>query len=144
PLVDELERRRGEVDLSSLYSITSGGAVWSVGIRDRMLAVKPDLVLRDNFGASETGNDGAFDVDADGNLRMAPSPNLTLVGEDLEEIAPGSDEIGYIARVGNVPLCYYGDEDKTARTFPTRSDGTRLAILGDMGRIEADGAIVFL
>ncbi len=144
PLVDELERRRGEVDLSSLYSITSGGAVWSVGIRDRMLAIKPELVLRDNFGASETGNDGAFDVDADGNLRMAPSPNLTLVDEDLEEIAPGSDEIGYIARVGNVPLGYYGDEEKTARTFPTRSDGTRLAILGDMGRIDADGAIVFL
>lgn len=144
PLVDEMERRKGDVDLSSLFSITSGGAVWSVGVRDRMLAVKPDLLLRDNFGASETGNDGAFTVDEDGNLRMAPSPNMILVDEGLGEIAPGSDEVGYIARVGNVPLGYYGDEDKTARTFPTRADGVRLAVLGDMGRVEADGTIVFL
>ncbi len=144
PLVDEMERRAGEVDYSSLYSITSGGAVWSVGVRERMAALKPDLVLRDNFGASETGNDGAFTVDDDGNLRMAPSPNLTLVDEALQPIAPGSDEVGWIARVGNVPLGYYNDPDKSARTFPQLPDGTRLAVLGDMGRIEADGTIVFL
>lgn len=144
PLVDEMERRQGEVDLSSLFSITSGGAIWSVSVRDRMLAVKPDLLLRDNFGASESGNDGAFTIDADGNLRMPPSPNMVLVDERLEAITPGSDDIGYIARIGNVPLGYYGDEEKTARTFPTRADGVRLSILGDMGRVEADGTIVFL
>ncbi|WP_430335531.1 acyl-CoA synthetase [Rhodococcus sp. ACT016] len=144
PLVDEMERRNGEVDLSSLFSITSGGAIWSVGVRERMLAVKPELLLRDNFGASESGNDGAFTVDEDGNLRMPPSPNMVLVDESLEEIAPGTDQIGYIARIGNVPLGYYKDEDKTARTFPTRADGTRISILGDMGRVEADGTIVFL
>ena len=57
PLVEELERRKDEVDLSSLFSITSGGAIWSQHVRDRMLAVKPGLLLRDNFGASESGND---------------------------------------------------------------------------------------
>ncbi|MDG3013484.1 AMP-binding protein [Speluncibacter jeojiensis] len=144
PLVDEMERRQGEIDLSSLYSITNGGAIWSVSVRNRMLAVKPDLLLRDNFGASESGNDGAFSVDEQGNLRMASSPILTLVDESLEPITPGSDQIGYIARVGNVPLGYYGDEEKTARTFPTRADGTRLSVLGDMGRIETDGTLVFL
>ncbi|NLU83410.1 acyl-CoA synthetase [Rhodococcus sp. HNM0569] len=144
PLVDEMERRKGDVDLSSLYSITSGGAVWSVGVRERMLAVKPELLLRDNFGASESGNDGAFDIDADGNLRMPASPNLVLVNERLDPIPPGSDEIGYIARVGNIPLGYYNDPDKTARTFPTREDGTRVSILGDMGTVEEDGTIVFL
>ncbi|RVW00879.1 acyl-CoA synthetase [Rhodococcus spongiicola] len=144
PLVDEMERRKSEVDFSSLYSITSGGAIWSVGVRERMLAVKSDLVLRDNFGASESGNDGSFTVDQDGNLRMPPSPNMVLVDETLNEIEPGSDEIGYIARIGNVPLGYYKDAEKTARTFPTRADGTRLSVLGDMGRVEADGTIVFL
>ncbi|MCK8670924.1 AMP-binding protein [Rhodococcus sp. HM1] len=144
PLVDEMERRKGEVDYSSLFSITSGGAIWSTSVRDRMLAVKPDLLLRDNFGASESGNDGAFDVDEAGNLRMPPSPNMILVDERLEQIPPGSDDVGYIARIGNVPLGYYKDEEKTARTFPTRADGTRLSILGDMGRVEADGTIVFL
>ncbi|MGV9747574.1 AMP-binding protein [Rhodococcus zopfii] len=144
PLVDEMERRKGEIDFSSLFSIASGGAIWSTSVRDRMLAVKPDLLLRDNFGASESGNDGAFTVDEAGSLRMAPSPNMVLVDERLEEIPPGSDDVGYIARIGNVPLGYYKDEEKTARTFPTRADGTRLSILGDMGRVEADGTIVFL
>lgn len=144
PLVDEMERRQGEVDYSSLFSITSGGALWSTSVRDRMLAVKPDLLLRDNFGASESGNDGAFTVDEHGSLRMPPSPNMILVDERLDEIPWGSDEVGYIARIGNVPLGYYKDEEKTARTFPTRSDGTRLSVLGDMGRVEADGTIVFL
>lgn len=122
PLVDEMERRKGEVDYSSLFSITSGGAIWSTSVRDRMLAVKPDLLLRDNFGASESGNDGAFTVDEAGNLRMPPSPNMILVDERLEEIPPGSDAVGYIARIGNVPLGYYKDEEKTARTFPARAD----------------------
>ncbi|WP_305093501.1 acyl-CoA synthetase [Prescottella sp. R16] len=144
PLVDEMERRKDDVDFSSLFSITSGGAIWSVSVRERMLAVKPELLLRDNFGASESGNDGAFTVDEDGNLRMAPSPNMTLVDERLEEITPGSGDIGYIARIGNVPLGYYKDEEKTARTFPVRADGVRISVLGDMGRIEADGTIVFL
>ncbi|MFF5035957.1 AMP-binding protein [Nocardia salmonicida] len=144
PLVDEMERRQGQIDLSSLFSITSGGAIWSVRVRERMLAVKPDLLLRDNFGASESGNDGAFTVDEQGNLRMPSSSTMLLVDEDLADIAPGSDQIGYIARVGNVPLGYYKDEDKSARTFRTRVDGTRMSILGDMGRVEADGTIVFL
>ncbi|MCZ4076426.1 AMP-binding protein [Rhodococcus sp. H36-A4] len=144
PLVDEMERRKGEVDLSSLFSITSGGAIWSTSVRNRMLAVKPDLLLRDNFGASESGNDGAFTIDEVGTLRMPPSPSMTLVDESLNEIPAGSEEVGYIARIGNVPLGYYKDEEKTARTFPTRSDGTRLSVLGDMGKVEADGTIVFL
>ncbi|MCX5043717.1 AMP-binding protein [Aldersonia sp. NBC_00410] len=144
PLVDEMERRQGEVDFGSLFSITSGGALWSTSVRDRMLAVKPDLLLRDNFGASESGNDGAFTIDELGTLRMPPSPNMILVDEALNEIPPGSAEIGYIARVGNVPLGYYKDEEKTARTFPTRADGVRMSVLGDMGKIEADGSIVFL
>ncbi len=144
PLVDEMERRQDDIDFGSLYSITSGGAIWSVGVRQRMLAVKPDLLLRDNFGASETGSDGAFVVDEAGNLRMPKSRNLIVVDEELNELTPGSPEEGYIARIGNIPLGYYKDAEKSARTFPTRADGTRLAVLGDMGRVESDGAIVFL
>jgi acyl-coenzyme A synthetase/AMP-(fatty) acid ligase len=43
-----------------------------------------------------------------------------------------------------VPLGYYRDEEKSARTFPQLPDGTRVAVLGDMGLVEADGTIVFL
>lgn len=144
PLVDELERRKGEVDLSSLFSITSGGAIWSQHVRERMVAVKPDLVLRDNFGASESGNDGEIVMDDDGNLRVPPTDKMMVVDESLTEIVPGSGDVGYIARIGNVPLGYYKDEAKSAKTFPTLPDGRRISILGDMGTVEADGTIVFL
>ncbi|MAU82740.1 MAG: acyl-CoA synthetase [Gordonia sp.] len=144
PLVEEFERRQGEVDLSSLFSVTSGGAIWSQHVRDRFLAVKPDLVLRDNFGASESGNDGEIMMDENGNLRVPPTDKMMVVDERLNKIEPGSGDVGYIARIGNVPLGYYKDEAKTAKTFPTLPDGTRISILGDMGTVEADGTIVFL
>ena len=144
PLVTELERRKDEVDLSSLFSITSGGAIWSQHVRDRMHAVKPDLMLRDNFGASESGNDGEIVMDADGHLRVPPTDRMMVVDERLAPITPGSGDSGYIARIGNVPLGYYKDEEKSARTFPTLPDGRRISILGDMGTVEADGTIVFL
>jgi acyl-CoA synthetase (AMP-forming)/AMP-acid ligase II len=144
PLVEELEKRKDAVDLSSMFSITSGGAIWSQHVRDRMLAVKPDLVLRDNFGASESGNDGEIMMDDNGNLKVPPTDRMMVVDERHNKIEPGSGEVGYIARIGNVPLGYYKDEEKTAKTFPTLADGTRISILGDMGTVEADGSIVFL
>ncbi|MEE3849644.1 AMP-binding protein [Gordonia sp. LSe1-13] len=144
PLVEEFERRKGEVDLSSLFSVTSGGAIWSQHVRERFLAVKPELVLRDNFGASESGNDGEILMDENGNLRVPPTDKMMVVDERLNKIEPGSGDVGYIARIGNVPLGYYKDEAKTAKTFPTLPDGTRISILGDMGTVEADGTIVFL
>jgi acyl-CoA synthetase (AMP-forming)/AMP-acid ligase II len=144
PLADAMAKLKDEVDLSSLFSVTSGGAIWSMAVREKMLAVKPDLLLRDNFGASETGNDGAFEVREDGTLAMPPTSNMTVVDEKLNTIAPGSDDVGMIARIGRVPLGYYRDEEKSLRTFPTLPDGTRIAVLGDMGQVEADGTIVFL
>ncbi|GAB92706.1 acyl-CoA synthetase [Gordonia rhizosphera] len=144
PLVEELERRKDAVDLSSLFSVTSGGAIWSQHVRDRLLAVKPDLLLRDNFGASESGNDGEIMMDEHGNLKVPPTDKMMVVDDRLNKIEPGSGEVGYIARIGNVPLGYHKDPEKSAKTFPTLPDGTRISILGDMGTVEADGTIVFL
>lgn len=144
PLVEEMEKRKDEVDLSSLFSITSGGAIWSKHVRDRMAAVKPDLVLRDNFGASESGNDGEITIDEQGNLRVPPTDRMTVVDERFNEFPHDSQEVGYIARIGNVPLGYYKDPEKSARTFPTLADGRRVSVLGDMGYREPDGSIVFL
>lgn len=144
PIADYMEELKDEIDMSSLFSISSGGAVWSNGVRERMLAVKPDLYLRDSFGASESGNDGEFAIDANGNLTMPSSQHITVLGLDNEPLEPGSDEIGMIARIGHVPLGYYNDPDKTERTFVTLSDGRRASILGDMGRLDAEGMITFL
>ncbi|GAA1006988.1 acyl-CoA synthetase [Nocardiopsis tropica] len=143
PLVEEMEKQKDTADFSSLFSITSGGAIWSKHVRDRMAAIKPELILRDNFGASETGNDGVMQLDDEGNLHAPPTDKMMVVDEQFEEITtPG--EVGYIARVGNVPLGYYNDPEKSARTFPTLKDGRRISVLGDMGYPAEDGGIVFL
>jgi len=143
PLVEQMEKLKDSVDLSSLFSIASGGAIWSQHVRDRLVAVKEGLLLRDNFGASESGNDGEIMMDENGNLKVPPSDRMMVVDERNRKITtPG--EVGYIARIGNIPLGYYKDEEKTARTFPVMADGTRISVLGDMGYVEEDGSIVFL
>ncbi len=143
PLVDEMEKQKDTADLSSLFSITSGGAIWSQHVRDRMVAVKPELLLRDNFGASESGNDGEIMLDENGNLKTPPTDKMMVVDERFNQITTPK-EPGMIARIGNVPLGYYKDEEKSARTFPTLPDGRRISVLGDMGYLEEDGSIVFL
>ncbi len=53
PVVEELER--GGHDASSLMAFGSGGATLSVGIKERLLAVLPNVMISDVAGASETG-----------------------------------------------------------------------------------------
>lgn len=81
PLAEELERTAGQVDLSTLFSVASGGAIWSKSVRDRLLAIKPELMLRDNFGASESGNDGEIMLDENGNLKVPATPRMMVVDE---------------------------------------------------------------
>ncbi|WP_010540042.1 acyl-CoA synthetase [Dietzia alimentaria] len=143
PLTDAIEQRGASFDLSSLFMVSSGGALWSTSSKEQLLSLLPHLYLRDGFGASESGVDGTLETDADGVTRVRGNPAMTLVDDELRPIEPGSDELGYIARRGHVPLGYFNDEAKTAATFPV-VDGVRMAVLGDLGRIEADGAIVLL
>jgi acyl-CoA synthetase (AMP-forming)/AMP-acid ligase II len=63
--------------------------------------------------------------------------------EDHREVAPGSGEKGFIARTGPIPVGYYKDEAKTAKTFPT-INGVRYSIPGDWCIVEADGTLTLL
>src|SRR6185436_3548893 len=58
-------------------------------------------------------------------------------------IEPGSEESGWLAKPGRVPLGYYKDAEKTAKTFPV-IDGTRYAVPGDHAQIRADGTLIVL
>ncbi len=144
PLADEMERRKDEVDYSSLFMITSGGAIWSRACRDRFRELAPNAMQRDNFGASESGNDGEITLDENGNLRVPATDKMRVVDDRLEELPTGPENVGLIARLGRVPQGYYKDSDKTARTFRTLPDGQRCSVLGDMGYRDHDGSIVFL
>jgi acyl-CoA synthetase (AMP-forming)/AMP-acid ligase II len=45
-----------------------------------------------------------------------------------------------LAQKGHIPLGYYGDTEKTAKTF-VEKDGVRWVLTGDMGTVEEDGTI---
>ncbi|CAN5366310.1 acyl-CoA synthetase [soil metagenome] len=144
PLVEEMERRQDEVDYSGLFMVASGGAIWSHACRERFRSLAPQAMQRDNFGASESGNDGEINLDENGNLRVPATDKMLVVDDTLTELGTGPENVGLIARLGPVPQGYYRDEEKSARTFRTLPDGRRCSVLGDMGYRDHDGSIVFL
>src|SRR5207249_3963837 len=97
-------------------------------------------------GASETGGHGAMSTRAGDEARTGTfaMADTVVLREDLSgELPPGSPDVGWVARTRHVPLGYYKDAAKTARTFPIVG-GTRYAVPGDHGRILADRSIVVL
>ena len=143
PLVEELAR--GDHDLSSLQVMGTGGAATSDHLKEAILDAVPHLTIMDGYGASETGG-MAFGPHSKGHRHdgFVPSSGATVVSADLTRILePGSDEVGWIARRGRVPLGYLNDRAKTEATFPI-VDGQRLAVPGDRGQLLAGGSIRML
>jgi acyl-CoA synthetase (AMP-forming)/AMP-acid ligase II len=144
PLVEELES--GNYDTSSLLSVGNGGAPLTPTIKARLLEQLPNIMLTDSVGSSETGAQmshlsSAGDVSTG---RFTPGPGTVVVSEELDEIvAPGHEGIGWLAQQGWVPLGYFADADKTARTFPV-IDGARYSVPGDRARHLGDGEIELL
>ncbi|HJC61334.1 MAG TPA: AMP-binding protein [Candidatus Dietzia intestinigallinarum] len=143
PITDAIVANKDKLDFSSLFMVASGGGIWSKATRDRLLEVLPNIMTRDNFGASESGNDGELAITEKSELTIPSSAKIGLIDESYKPIEPGSDEIGYIVRRGHVPVGYWNDPEKTAKTFPV-IDGHRVSVLGDMGQLREDGTIVFL
>src|SRR5207244_6400140 len=63
--------------------------------------------------------------------------------EDGREVQPGSGEPGFVAHGGPIPIGYYKDPEKTARTFRV-INGVRYVIPGDWCTVEADGTLALL
>jgi len=145
PLLDELARRR--YDLSSLRRLTTGGAILSASLKREFLERIPGLRILDALGSSESGSQAAKVSTGDSDATTGdfePSPDNTVLREDLSgEVAPGSGERGWLARRGHVPLGYYKDPEKSARTFPTIG-GVRYAVPGDRAILESDGRLRLL
>ncbi len=142
PLADELQANPDEYDLSNFFALGSGGAILSAGVKEQFTQVRPDLIITDAFGASETGaNGGGIGFSDEGHPRFALNESTTVLDEDHRPVEPGSGVKGLLARSGRIPLGYYRDEEKTARTFVHDADGKRWVIPGDFATIDADGMI---
>ncbi|OBF94587.1 acyl-CoA synthetase [Mycobacterium sp. 852002-51152_SCH6134967] len=144
PLADAIER--SSADLSSLAVVANGGALLTPTAKQRLIDVKPGLIVMDGVGSSETGIQMNH-MSAPGAVstgQFNAGPDTFVASEDFTAILePGHDGIGWLAQRGYVPLGYKGDADKTAKTFPV-IDGVRYSIPGDRARHQADGSIELL
>ncbi|MHB8328548.1 MAG: acyl-CoA synthetase [Acidimicrobiales bacterium] len=144
PLIEELER--GHYDTGSMIAFGSGGAIMSEGMKQRLLAKLPNIIISDVAGASETGaqmgTQSVAGTVATG--RFVAGPGTVVLDATLSRVLdPGADENGWLAQRGAVPLGYLGDAEKSARTFPA-IDGVRYSVPGDRARLLADGQIELL
>ncbi len=140
PLVEALRER--EYDVASLIVIASAGAVLSDTVKDELQERLPNVMILNNFGATETGHQGmvGFGEASDGKPTFAMDDSNTVLDEEMRPIAPGSGIVGKLARRGRLPIGYYKDPEKTAATFVT-IDGERWVIPGDLATLEEDGRI---
>src|SRR3546814_14678573 len=63
--------------------------------------------------------------------------------ENDQLVLPGSGTPGFIALKGPIPLEYYKDPEKSARTFQTIS-GVRYSLPGDWCTVEPAGSLTLL
>ena len=143
PMVDALTAApSGTYDTSSLIVIGSGGAILSPAVKEQVNALLPNVMIVDGFGASETGVMGTNAGVADKPV-FSVNEQTAVLDDDLQPVAPGSGQIGRLARRGHIPIGYYNDPEKTAATF-AELDGVRWVLPGDMATVEEDGTVVLL
>ena len=145
PLIDQLKEK--EYDLSSLFMVTSGGAIFTAGLKQELLDLLPDIRILDALGSSETGAQASTFATKDGGVQTGSfdmaAGNIVLSEDLSRQLAPGDDETGWLAREGFVPLGYYKDAEKTAKTFPVIG-GKRFSVPGDRARVAASGELELL
>jgi acyl-CoA synthetase (AMP-forming)/AMP-acid ligase II len=142
------EARRGEcaeLDLSSLFVISSTGALLSHAVREQLHELFPNCLMVISYGSSETGFNGSVapEQQAKGLYVTANDDRTAVLDENRRPVQPGSGVVGLVAQKRHVPLGYYNDPDKTAATF-IEVDGERWVLTGDSATVEADGTISVL
>jgi len=127
-----------------VFNVGSGGAVFSESKQAKFREHFPNVLITNSFGSSEGGqmgmDNGQRRTDAEnglGNVTRTPYMDV-IVEEELRHAQPG--EMGIFARSGHIPVGYFNDPVKTAKTFVT-VEGKRWLLTGDSARLEMDGSI---
>ncbi|MFJ9852422.1 acyl-CoA synthetase [Streptomyces sp. NPDC101150] len=144
PLVDALAGPLKGTDCSSLFSVSSSGAILSETVRSQFSALVPNAMLLNNFGSSESGFNGTATADSgpDAGFRLRVNSRTAVVDPATHEPV-GVGEPGRLALRGHVPLGYYNDPKKTAETF-FEAGGDRWVLLGDMATVDPEGIVTVL
>jgi 3-oxocholest-4-en-26-oate---CoA ligase len=146
PLLEELDANPNKYDISSLGVISSSGVMWTREIKAGLLTHNENLLLADGFSSSEAIGLGSSVMTKDQEIEVAKftlGPNCKVFTEDDVEVQPGSNESGMVAVRGFLPVGYYKDEEKSAKTFKV-INGVRYSIPGDWVQVEKDGSLTLL
>jgi len=146
PMLRALDDHEGRWNLSSMVSIVSSGVMWSQEVKHGMLRHIPQVTLMDSFGSSEAVGFAMSATTKDGEVATAKftlGADVAVFTPDHKPVKPGDPEPGYIARGGNIPLGYWKDPEKTAKTFPV-INGRRWSIPGDFCMLHEDNSITLL
>lgn len=139
PLLEELDRK--QYDLSELRMVSSGGAILSGHVKERLRKHIPGLFIRDTLGSSESG---AQAIIVEGRSEFQLLPDSGVANHALTRLlSPGEDEVGWLVRAGHIPLGYLNDSEKTARTF-VQIEGRRYSVPGDHAQLTVDGMVRLL
>ncbi len=143
--IDQAAERGEPYDLSSIIVILSSGVMWTTEVKQQLLERIPQVVLFDAIGSTEgsMGNQMSTRGGSTDTAKFTQNPTTKVFTEDGREVVPGSGEIGLVAAGGFVPLGYFKDPDKSARTFRT-IDGVRYSFPGDLAHIAEDGSLILL
>ncbi|MDW3215257.1 MAG: AMP-binding protein [Ilumatobacteraceae bacterium] len=146
PIVDALDAIGDRLDLESLVAVVSSGATFSRVVKERLLEHLPDISIVDAFGSSEASGIG-INISTRGDVRdtadFVLGPQVRVITDDGEFLAPGEAGEGLVALGGVLPVGYHNDPDKSASTF-REIDGVRYGIPGDFARVDADGTLHLL
>ncbi len=135
--LDEAAGRGAPYDTSSLRTIISSGVMWTAEVKAALLDRIEHLVLVDAVGSTE----GSMGISvtmrglSSATAKFSQMPTTRVFTDDGREVEPGSGEIGMVAAGGNVPLGYFKDPEKSARTFRV-VDGVRYSFPGDLATVE--------
>jgi fatty-acyl-CoA synthase len=146
PLLRALDEAPGRYELSCVTAMSSSGAMWTADVKRGLIRHIPQVVLTDSFASTEAMGMGSSITNKDGETQTAAfniGENAIVIDEDDQPIAAGSGKAGRVALTGPLPLGYYKDAEKTARTFRTIGN-RRYSIPGDYARVEANGTITLL
>ena len=141
----EAEARGQHYDLTSLNVIGSSGVMFSSEVK-RGLLDYIDVEIRDSIGSTEGAMGGSVvsrSLPPVDTAKFAFNPTTKVFNDRDEEVQPGSDEIGMIANGGVVPVGYFKDPEKSAKTFRSIA-GVRYSFPGDFAQVTADGTLILL
>jgi fatty-acyl-CoA synthase len=148
PLIRALDEGRPDgsrYDTSSIQVISSSGVMWTTEVKEQLLDRIEQALLVDAMGSTEgtMGTQISMKGMTADTARFTQAPTTKVFTDDDREVQPGSDEVGMVAAGGNVPLGYYKDPEKSARTFRV-IDGVRYSFPGDFAKVAEDGSLILL